>query len=295
MSSSSVKMSGSPVKTSTSSAKPATQRGSYAATHFILAVGGVLMIFPFVWQIIMSLSTNNQVTSVPPTFWPGTFQWENFTKVFEQIPFLDQFWVSVSITVLRTLGQLIICSLAGYAFARMQFPFKRIIFGLVLAILMVPSEVYMIPQYQIIQSLGLLNTIAGIVLPGIFGAFGAFLMTQFFRAIPRELEEAARLDGCNPWQIYVRIMLPLVKPGLSALAILTIVWSWNDLLWPLVVTTDDTKMPLTVGLASLQGQYTTDYAVLMAASTMAVAPIIILFIFMQRRVIDGIASSGLKG
>lgn len=271
------------------------RRAGDALTHVVLGVGGVLMVFPFIWQLIMSLSTNSQVTSVPPTFWPGTLRWENFVRVFESIPFMDQLWVSISITVLRTLGQLILCSLAGYAFARMQFPFKRVIFGLVLAILMVPPEVYMIPQYQIIQHLGLLNTTVGIVLPGIFGAFGAFLMTQFFRAIPRELEEAARLDGCNPVQIYWTVMLPLVKPGLSALAILTIVWSWNDLLWPLVVTTDSTKMPLTVGLASLQGQYTTDYAVLMAASTMAVAPIIILFIFMQRRVIDGIASSGLKG
>lgn len=288
-------MSSVPVKRSSVPTKRDTRHGSNLGTHLVLAVGGLVMVFPFIWQLIMSLSTNSQVTSVPPTFWPGTLRWENFAAVFTSIPFLDQFWVSVSITVLRTIGQLVLCSLAGYAFARMQFPFKRLIFGLILAILMVPSEVYMIPQYQIIQQLGLLNTTAGIVLPGLFGAFGAFLMTQFFRGIPRELEEAARLDGCNPWQIYSRIMLPLVKPGLSALAILTIVWSWNDLLWPLVVTTDNTKMPLTVGLASLQGQYTTDYAVLMAASTMAVAPIIILFIFMQRRVIEGITSSGLKG
>lgn len=265
-----------------------------AGVHLVLGVGGFIMVFPFIWQIIMSLSTNAQVTSVPPTFWPGTLQWKNFADVFTSIPFLDQLWVSISITVLRTLGQLILCSLAGYAFARMRFPFKALTFGLVLAILMVPSEVYLIPQYQIVQSLGLLNTTTGIVLPGIFSAFGAFLMTQFFRGIPIELEEAARLDGCNPFQIYLKIMLPLVKPGLSALAILTIMWSWNDLLWPLVVTTEDTKMPLTVGLASLQGEHTTDYAVLMAASTMAVAPIVILFIFMQRRVIEGIASSGLK-
>ncbi|WP_249138491.1 carbohydrate ABC transporter permease [Phycicoccus avicenniae] len=253
------------------------------------------MVFPFVWQLVMSLSTNSQVTSIPPTFWPGELQWANFGRVFESIPFLDQFWVSVSITVLRTAGQLLLCSLAGYAFARMRFPFRRVIFGLTLSILMVPPEVFMIPQYQIIQNLGLLNTTTGVVLPGIFSAFGAFFMTQFFRGIPVELEEAARLDGCNPWQIFIKVMLPLVKPGLSALAVLTVVWSWNDLLWPLVVTTDTTKMPLTVGLASLQGQYTTDYAVLMAASTMAVAPILILFIIMQRRVIDGIASSGLKG
>lgn len=252
------------------------------------------MIFPFLWQIIMSLSTNPEVMSVPPTFWPSELQWHNYADVFTAMPFMSQFWVSVSITIIRTIGQLALCSLAGYAFARMRFPFKGLILGIILAILMVPSQVYLIPQYQIIQGLGWLNSTAGIVAPGIFSAFGTFMMRQFFLGLPDELEEAARLDGCNPFQTFWKVMLPLAKPGLSALAIITVLWSWNDLLWPLVVSTYAESMPLSAGLATLQGQNSTNYPVLMAASLMASAPILILFLVMQRRVIDGIAFSGMK-
>ncbi|MCZ2402886.1 carbohydrate ABC transporter permease [Paenarthrobacter sp. Z7-10] len=270
------------------------KRGSNVGAHIILITGSVIMIFPFLWQIIMSLSTNSQVMSVPPTFWPNDLQWHNFADVFTAMPFMSQFWVSVSITIIRTIGQLALCSLAGYAFARMRFPFKGLILGIILAILMVPSQVYLIPQYQIIQGLGWLNSTAGIVAPGIFSAFGTFMMRQFFLGLPDELEEAARLDGCNPFQTFWKVMLPLAKPGLSALAIITVLWSWNDLLWPLVVSTYAESMPLSAGLATLQGQNSTNYPVLMAASLMASAPVLILFLVMQRRVIDGIAFSGMK-
>jgi multiple sugar transport system permease protein len=274
--------------------KTRTKEGSDWVAHVVLGVGGVIMAFPFLWQLVMSLSTNAQIRSVPPTFWPGILQFENYAGVFEVIPFGDQLWVSVVITVLRTVGQLLLCSLAGYAFARMRFRGKGIILGLILAILMVPSQVYLIPQYQIIQDLGWLNTIPGIVAPGIFSAFGTFLMRQFFMGLPVELEESARLDGANPFQVFWKVMLPLAKPALSALTIVTALWSWNDLLWPLVVTTYSKNMPLAVGLATMQGQAATDYAVLMAASVMAMAPILILFLVMQRRVIDGLAHTGLK-
>lgn len=280
-----------------SKAARATQRqkhGSNVGAHIILVAGSIIMIFPFLWQIIMSLSTNAQVMSVPPSFWPGELQWHNYADVFTAMPFVSQFWVSVLITIIRTVGQLALCSLAGYAFARMRFSFKGVILGVILAILMVPSQVYLIPQYQIIQGLGWLNTTAGIVAPGIFSAFGTFMMRQFFLGLPDELEEAARLDGCNPLQTFWKVMLPLAKPGLSALAIITVLWSWNDLLWPLVVSTYAESMPLSAGLATLQGQNSTNYPVLMAASLLASAPILILFLVMQRRVIDGIAFSGLK-
>jgi multiple sugar transport system permease protein len=272
----------------------ARRDGSHAGAHVILIIGSVIMIFPFAWQIIMSLSTNPQVMSIPPTFWPGELQWKNYAAVFSAMPFMSQFWVSVTITVVRVIGQLVLCSMAGYAFARMKFSFKGLVLGLILAILMVPSQVFLIPQYQIVQDLGWLNSSAGIIAPGIFSAFGTFMMRQFFLGLPMELEEAARLDGCNPFETFWRIMLPLAKPGLSALAIITVLWSWNDLLWPLVVTTYAQNMPLSAGLATLQGQNATDYPVLMAASLMASAPILILFLAMQRRVIDGIAFSGMK-
>lgn len=270
------------------------RQGNHVGAHIALTIASLVMIFPFVWQIIMSLSTNAQIQSVPPTFWPGELQWGNYLEVFKKLPFANQLWVSIVITVARTLGQLILCSAAGYAFARMRFRGKAIALAVVLSILMVPGQVYLIPQYQLIQDFNLLNTSAGIVLPGIFSGFGIFLMRQFFMGLPVELEEAARLDGANTFQIFWRIMLPLAKPGLSALAIITVLWSWNDLLWPMVVTTYAESMPLAAGLATMQGQRTTDYSVMMAAAGLAMAPVLILFLIMQRRVIDGLAHSGMK-
>ena len=184
-------------------------------THAVLIVASLLMIFPFVWQILMSLATNAQVTSVPPTVWPGTLHFENFAHVFDQLPFLNQLWVSVAVTVIRTVGQLLLCSMAGYAFARMEFPFRRTIFALVLAILMVPPQVYLLPQYQIVQGLGWLNTIAGIAAPGIFSAFGTFLMRQFFS-----------------------ITVPLLTPSIFFVSVITVITGFQlfDLLYALMGT-----------------------------------------------------------
>lgn len=265
-----------------------------ALAHVALVIGGATMAFPFLWLALMALSTNAQIIHVPPTWWPGTFRFGNFAQVFRHLPFLSEFRVSITITVLRTVGQLILCSMAGYAFARMQFPGRKLLFGVLLSILLVPPQVFYIPQYQIIQHLGLLNTTAGIVLPGFFSAFGVFLMRQFFANLPVELEDAARLDGCNTWQVFWKVMLPQVTPALSALAVITVLWSWNDLMWPLLVTTYSEQMPLSVGIATLQGQHDVNYAMMMAASLMAMAPVIILFLAMQRRVIAGVAFSGLK-
>lgn len=271
------------------------QRPRYAWAHVVLLLGGLLMTFPFLWQILMSLSTNAEIQSVPPKPIPDRLHFSNYSEVFERLPFLNQFGVSVLITVARTLGQVVLCSLAGYAFARMRFPFRNALFILLLLILMIPSQAYIIPQYGLVQSWNLLETPWAIILPGLFSAFGTFLMRQQFMSLPVELEEAARLDGANPFQVFTRVMLPLATPGVFAVAITTVLYSWNDLLWPLIVTTREESMPLSVGIATLQGQHTTDYAVIMAASIMAMAPIFILFMLMQRRVIDGLATSGLKG
>ncbi|SHJ40246.1 multiple sugar transport system permease protein [Tessaracoccus bendigoensis DSM 12906] len=267
----------------------------YLPAHILLILGGLVMLFPFVWQILMSLSTNAEIQSVPPQLIPEQFMWSNYTDVFAKIPFLSQFGTSVLITVVRTVGQVVLCSLAGYAFARMRFRGRNLLFGLLLAILMIPGQAYLIPQYQIIKSLNLLETWGGVVLPGIFSAFGTFLMRQAFLSMPKELEEAARLDGCNPWQTFWRVMLPLAKPSLSAVAIVTVLWSWNDLLWPLIITSREDNMPLSVGIATLAGQYSSDWAIMMAASVMAMAPIFVLFFSMQKRVIEGLAASGVKG
>ncbi|APX34127.1 sugar ABC transporter permease [Brachybacterium sp. P6-10-X1] len=265
------------------------------ATHAALLIGGAVMVFPFAWQLVMSLSTHAEVTSVPPTWVPEKLQWQNYPAVFEQIPFFSQFVTTAAVTLARVVGQLLLCAMAGYAFARMEFRGKTVLFGLVLSILMVPYQIYLIPQYEIIQELGWLNTVAGIAAPGIFSAFGTFLMRQHFLGLPRSLEEAARLDGANPWQTFWRIMFPLSGPSLSAVAILTALASWNDLMWPLIVATYDDRTTLAVGLSTMQGQFTTDYPVMMAASFMAMLPLMILFIVLQRRVVEGLAHSGMKG
>jgi multiple sugar transport system permease protein len=269
--------------------------GSNRLAHVVLVLGSLVMMFPFLWQLKLAFSSNAEIQAVPPDLLPKGLQWSNFTEVFQRLPFLDQFWVSVAVTLGRTVGQLVLCSMAGYAFARMSFRFKALMLGLILSILMVPSQVYLIPQYQIVQQLGWLNTIQGIIAPGIFSAFGTFLMMQFFKTIPTELEEAARLDGCNPWQTFWKVVLPVARPGLISLAIITVLASWADLLWPLVVTSSPNEMPLAVGLATLAGyQGSISPGVMMAAALMAMLPILILFVVLQRRVVEGIAFSGLK-
>jgi multiple sugar transport system permease protein len=284
-----------PVRRSSVASRNRQRRGgSHVVAHIVLGTGGLIMAFPFLWQIIMSLSTNAEVQSVTPVFWPQELRWSNYANVFERLPFLDQLQTSVLITAIRTVAQILFCTLAGYAFARMRFRGRAILLALVLSILMVPSQVYLLSQYQIVQGLGLLDSLGGLVLPGLFSAFGTYLMRTAFLAMPAELEEAARLDGANPFQIFWRIMLPLAKPTISVLAITTVLWSWNELLWPLVITTFSDRMPLSAGLATLIGDRTTDYPVVMAASLMAMAPVLIMFIVLQRRVIDGLASSGLK-
>lgn len=267
----------------------------YPLTHLLLALGAFIMAAPFLWQLIMSVSTNAEIQSIPPTFIPESIRWDNYTEVFHTIPFLNQIGTSVLITVIRTGAQIILCSMAGYAFARMEFPGRDILFAALLLILMIPNQVYMITQYQLIQSFNLLETPWGIVLPGLFSALGTFLMRQAFVAMPKELEEAARIDGANQWEIFWKIMFPLAKPSLFAVGITTTLWSWNDLLWPLVVTTQDENMPISVGITAFSGQYSSQYNLMMAASVMAMAPIFLLFFTLQKRVIDGLAYSGVKG
>lgn len=268
---------------------------SRLVVHGILLFGAVLMLAPFVWQFLTSVKTLGESIQVPPTLLPQDWQWRNYVTIFGVVPFGAMFFNTVAYAILRTLGQLVLCSAAGFAFARLEFRGKKILFALCLSALMVPSELYVLSQYQIMQGLGWLNTLQALFLPTIFSAFGTFLLRQFFASMPKEIEEAARLDGAGVFTIYWRVFLPLAKPGLIALAILTIMAAWSDLLWPLVVNTEPSKMTLSVGLASLQGQTSTDYPVLMAAALLASAPLIAVFILMQRRFVEGIAMTGTKG
>jgi multiple sugar transport system permease protein len=266
----------------------------HIVVHLVLLTGAVLMLGPFVWQFLTSVKTLPESTQAPPTIFPEEWHWENYKNVSAGLPFGTIYINTVVYAVLRTVGQLVLCSAAGFAFARLRFRGKNLLFALCLSALMVPPELYVISQYQIMQGLGWLNTIQALFLPGIFSAFGTFLLRQFFASIPDEIEEAARVDGASILKIYWLVFLPLAKPGLIALAILTVMASWSDLLWPLIVNTDPTKMTLSVGLAAMQGQQSTDYPVLMAAALLASAPLIIVFVVMQRRFVEGIAMSGTK-
>jgi multiple sugar transport system permease protein len=262
--------------------------------HTILIASALAMVAPFVWQIITSLKSLSSATSVPPSLLPEG-RWDNYSKVFQVLPFGHQFLNTVLMAGLRTIGQVLFCSMAAYAFARLRFPGRNVLFGILLSVLMVPPQLFIIPQYQIMSSLGWLNSLQALVVPGLFSAFGVFLLRQFFLGLPRELEEAAAIDGAGPVRIYWSIVLPLARPGLVALALLVLLWSWNDLFWPLVVNTDPDKMTLSAGLASLQGQFQTDYPVLMAGSLLASLPIIAIFTLLQRQFIQGIATTGTKG
>jgi multiple sugar transport system permease protein len=270
-------------------------RSSVLPVTVVLALSGLLMVAPFLWELLTSLKSLGEATRVPPVFVPGQWRWENYGRVFDAIPFRQQFLNTVIVTALRVAGQLLFCSLAAYAFARLRFHGRDLLFVLCLSILMVPPQLYVIPQYQIMEYLGWLNTLKALTVPGLFSAFGVFLLRQFFLALPRDLEDAARIDGCNPAQVYWYVMLPLVRPGLMALGVLTTIWSWNELLWPLIVNTDPEKMTLSAGLASLQGQRLTDFPVLMSGALMASLPMIILFCVMQRQFIASIATTGMKG
>ncbi|WP_327339436.1 carbohydrate ABC transporter permease [Streptomyces sp. NBC_01324] len=273
----------------------ASREGRMWPAHVLLTLGAVITVFPLVWELLTSFKSFGESVQVPPTILPAHWDWSNYKKVFDGVPFGRQFINTVVMALLRTAAQLLLCSMAAYAFARIRFPGRGAIFLAFLAVLMVPGQLFLLPQYQIMQNLGWLDSMQALVVPGMFSAFGTFLLRQFFMGLPEELEEAARLDGANPFTVFWRIALPLARPGLLALGILTFLWSWNDLMWPLIVNTDPAKMPLSAGLASLQGAHLTEYPVLMAGSLLATLPVIVVFVAMQRQFIQGIAFSGMKG
>ncbi|MFB6612205.1 carbohydrate ABC transporter permease [Agromyces sp. NPDC056379] len=263
--------------------------------YVLLIAGSFFMVFPFIWEILTSFKTVSGASSVPPQIFPDPITFRAYDKVFDTLPFWNLLGNSVLLTVLRTAGQVILCTMAGYGFARFSFPGKNFLFVAFLAVLMVPGQLFILPQYEIIQSLGLIGTITGIAIPGLFSVFGTFLLRQFFQSLPLDMEEAARLDGANEWQIFWHVMLPLAKPGIIALTVLTALWSWNDFLWPLVVAGNVNSMPLSVGLSLLTDLRLKDDALLMAGALLSSLPMIIVFLVLQRQFIQGIAFTGSKG
>lgn len=253
---------------------------------YIILIGGVgITVFPFIWMILTSFKSQIESIKIPITIFPKEWLIKNYFAVFKAIPFGRMYLNTIINAVVIVSVQLLFCSMAAYAFARLKFPGKNVIFTILLSVLMIPSSFFILPQYQIIQGLGLLNSLPALFLPNLFSIFGTFLLRQFFKSLPDSLEDAARIDGCNRFMIYYKIMLPLVKSGLVALGILTLRFAWNDLMWPLIVNTSEQKMTLAAGLSSLQGQYVTDYPLMMAGAVMSVAPLLILFAIFQEQFI----------
>ena len=263
--------------------------------HLALLLGVGVTVFPFLWMVLTSFKTVGEAMQIPPTFFPKQFLVAAYGQIITALPFARVYLNTIISTVVTTIVQVMFCSMAAYAFARIEFPFKNVIFVLILSVLMVPGQIFLIPQYQIIQKLGLLDTIPALFLPNLFSAFGTFLLRQFFMSLPKELEEAAFLDGCSRYQIFWKIMLPLTKPGIVSLVIFTAKFAWNDFMWPLIVNTSPKMMTLGPALSTLQGQYTTKYPMQMAGAVMAVIPIIVLFFIFQNQFIEGVAQSGIKG
>jgi len=263
-------------------------------SHIILLGGAITMVVPFVWMLSSSLKTNLEVFRIPPTFIPDVAQWQNYIEIFKVVPYGRWFLNSLFITVVQTVLYMFIASLAGFTFARLRFPGRDVIFTLYLATLMVPGEVTLIPKFILMRKLELIDTLTAVILPGIFNAYGVFLLRQFFMTLPESLEEAAILDGASYFRIYWNIILPLAGPALATLAIFSFRGAWNDFTWPLIVINSEHLKPLSVGLASFHGLYETNWPYLMAASTVALIPIIIVFVAAQKYFVRGIALTGLK-
>jgi multiple sugar transport system permease protein len=255
----------------------------------------ILMIVPMIWMVITSFETLNETRQFPPILVPSGVRWQNYTDVLERAPFARWFLNTLVVTVVVVTGNLLFCSLAGYAFARIKFFGRDVVFILVLATLMIPFQVIMIPTFLIARKLGLIDTLGALIVPNLAGAFGIFLLRQFFRSLPIELEEAARIDGASRLGVLFKIVLPLSGPVLATVAVITFLWTWNDFLWPLVTIYNPDNMTLQLGLTTFQGAHQTNTHLLMAANVMSVLPVLLLFFVAQRFFIRGIATSGLKG
>jgi multiple sugar transport system permease protein len=265
-----------------------------ALTHAALLAAALLVSFPFLWMIGTSLKTLPETTQFPPTLWPRSPQWHNYADAWQAAPFGRYFLNSSLIAGLVTLGVMVTSLLAGYAFGTLRFPGREAVFALYLATMMIPFEVIMIPNYLIVARLGWLNRFEALVVPWTANVFSVFLLTQFFRGLPRDFFEAAVLDGCTHWQFLWRVAAPLAQPALATVAIFAFLGSWNSLLWPILVTKTEEMRTVEVGLSVFLQEEGTDYHLLMAASTLTLLPILALFLAGQKRFIEGV-SAGIKG
>ncbi|MEO3777573.1 carbohydrate ABC transporter permease [Micromonospora sp. B11E3] len=263
--------------------------------YTVLTGGLVLLVGPFVWMLLGSFKTNAEVRQVPPTWLPESPTLKNYRDLFTQLDFPQFFLNSTLVAVAITAGNLVFCSMLGYALAKLQFPGRRVVFALVLGMLMVPGMVYFVPLFMLVSQLGMVNSYAGLILPWLAQPLGVFLMRQFILGLPDDLIHAARVDGAGEWRIFARVILPLCGPALATLGILQFLATWNNFLWPLVVAQSEDKYTLPVALALYAiGENNTRYGLLMAGSVAVIVPILIVFVLLQRYFVQGIAMTGLK-
>ncbi|GAF16177.1 ABC-type sugar transport system, permease component [Bacillus sp. JCM 19046] len=264
--------------------------------HFALIVGSLVMAGPFIWMGLSSLKSFEQMFAIPPEFIPSPVMWSNFTDSLQAMPFGRAYWNSFYISTIVVVSQVVTCSMAAYAFAKLKFPGSKVLFIAFLATMMVPMQVTLIPLYLIMDGLGWVNTHLSIIVPNaLFNAFGVFLLRQFMLGIPKEMEEAAVIDGANPAFIYLRIMVPLIKPALAAFGIFSFIGIWNNFIQPLTFLSDTDLFTVPLMLAMFKGLYVTQWPLLMAGATISVVPVLIVYFFAQRQIIEGIALTGVKG
>jgi multiple sugar transport system permease protein len=262
--------------------------------HLVLIPISFVMAFPFIWMVVTAVSTEAETRTFPPSL-PHAIQWHNFADAWTTAPFGHWLLNSTIVGIAAVVGNLVFCSLAGYALARMRFFGRTALFLVILATLMVPFQVVMIPTLLIVRGLGLIDTLGALIAPNLVTPFGIFLLRQFFKTLPVEIEEAARIDGASRLGILVKIVLPQMKAPLATLGIMTLLWAWNDFLWPLIAITSESNMTLPLGLATFQGAHTYHWPLIMAGTLMSQLPMLIIFIIAQRWFVQSLASSGIKG
>lgn len=263
--------------------------------HLILAPVAIVFALPLLWMVLSSFMSNAQINQFPPTIIPDSLHLDGWKTVLNDSQFPKWFLNSTIVSVITVISNLVFCSLAGYAFARMKFRGSTTLFLLILLTLIIPFQITMIPTFIVIDKLGMVDTLAGLIVPSLVMPLGVFLMRQFFINLPREIEEAARIDGCSRLGVLWHVALPLAAPALSTLAALTFLLMWNDLLWPLIAITSDEMMTLPLGLTTFQGQHTQDFAAVMAGNVITVTPVLIAFMLAQKTFIQSLTSSAVKG
>lgn len=267
----------------------------YPAVFAVLILIAVTMLFPFLWMVLGSLKPKAELFAVPMKLFPSTWMWKNYRDVFQKIPFVQFYINTAKIAIFSTLGQVITCALSAYAFAKLKFKGRDFLFMLYLATMMIPYQVTMIPQYELMNKLNLLNSHTALILLHCFSPFGVFLLRQFFVSIPDSLIEAARIDGARDFRILTQIVLPLSKSALATLVTLKFLDSWNEFTGPLIFLNEKVKYTLQIGIRAFQQENGVEYTLIMAATTMSLIPIVLIYICAQKYFIEGIAATGVKG